>query len=113
MNPLHEVRDPEKVQRLAASMEANGWQGMPLVIWEVYGQLLTGVHRYEAAHEVLGWSDSEIPTIDIEDIFAEAGIDFHKALERYGNPWVTNYEFTRVLWELPEAIQAKYGIDWH
>ena len=41
--PFHEVRDIEKLNELVASMQANGWQGMPLVADGE--QLITGAHR--------------------------------------------------------------------
>lgn len=52
--PLHEVRDAAKMEALTASMEANGWQGRPLLVvadgcGNYFG--LTGSHRYAAASE--------------------------------------------------------------
>ena len=112
MNPLHEVRDLEKLATLTESIEEKGWQGVPLVIWGVYGQLLTGSHRFAAAR-ALEWDYTEIPTIDIEMVFAEAGLDFEAALVEEGNPSFDQWDFARVLDKLPEEIIEKYGIDWH
>lgn len=113
MNPLHRVTDPEKVQTLAQSMEEHGWQGAPLVIWPVYEQLLTGVHRFTAAHEELGWDYSEIPTIDIADVFREDGLDFEQVLEEEGFPSYASSVFGRVIQRLSPSILEKYGIDIH
>lgn len=112
MEPLHEVRDKEKLERLVESLEEKGWEGVPLVIWPVYNQLLTGSHRYAAAKE-LEWADSEIPVIDIEEIFVEAGLDFQKVLKKHGYPFYCESGFLKVLWTLPQPIRDKYGIDWH
>lgn len=114
MNPLHFVDDPGKARALAADMENRGWVGSPLVVWSDYGQLLTGVHRYEAASEILGWSDSEIPTIDILDVFAEDSQDFSKILAKHGNPGPfanTWGAFVDMLDELSPTIREKYGLD--
>src|SRR5690606_41594782 len=67
MRPYHEVRDLEHMRRWMESLEANGWVGAPLVVWE--GEyLLPGSHRYAAAKE-LGWADAEIPTIELAEVF--------------------------------------------
>lgn len=53
--PLHEVRDAAKLKALTASLEANGWQGRPLlVVDDGCGNYfaLTGSHRYAAAEAV-------------------------------------------------------------
>lgn len=114
MNTLHPVYEPEKAQTLAQSMEEHGWVGVPLVVWNVYGQLLTGTHRYEAASNILGWDDSEIPTIDIEDVYSEDGKDFESILEVHGNPgpFANTWDnLVDVLNELSSEIRMKYGIE--
>lgn len=112
MIALHGVQDTEKVQALVESLEQNGWQGAPLVLLEGE-QLLTGVHRYEAAHRILEWQDSEIPMIDVSDVFAEDGLDFdvlyQEAMEHYGYDW---YKAIRdILPQLSAGTLKKYGID--
>lgn len=111
MQPLHSVQDQEKVERLAQNMEEQGWQGAPLVKWDVYGALVTGVHRYEAAHAVLGWQDSEIPMIDLAEVFAEDGLDFVDCLNEEDNPYLTDARFEYVVNRLSPATREKYGID--
>lgn len=103
----HDIQDEGKLQALIESMSANGWQGAPLVKWgEV--DLITGTHRYHAAKE----ADIEIPVIDLEDVFAEAGLDFQAVWEECGEPAYGEYGLTEMLYELPESVREAYGIDW-
>jgi hypothetical protein len=112
MIPYHEVRDYEHMKKLMASMEANGWVGAPLVIWDDE-YLITGSHRYAAAME-LGWDESEIPTIELAEVFAEAGLDFEQLHAEYGYPTIDEHGMlVALLNELPEEIREKYGIDLH
>lgn len=109
MIPYHEVHDAAKVERLAASIDANGWQGAPLVV--VDGEfLITGVHRYAACRK-LYIPDNEIPTIELSDVFAEAGIDLDAALSAEGYPAVGEPLFEAVVLDLPHSIREKYGLD--
>lgn len=112
MLALHEVRDANKLQELVESIDANGWQGSPLVVWgEEF--LLTGSHRYAACKE-LGMSDYEIPTIEIEEVFGEAGLNFDELHAEHGCPTISDYaQVVDLLNELPEDIKEKYGIDAH
>lgn len=110
MYPLHEVDEPAKVQRIAVSMEENGWQGAPLVKW--CDQLLTGVHRYEAWTRVLELRYQDIPTIEIEEVFEEAGLDWDELLAEYDHPTMNNWQtIEQILFKLPSEICEKYGID--
>jgi len=112
MIPYHEVRDYEHMRKLMASMEANGWVGAPLVIWDDEF-LITGAHRYAAAME-LGWAESEIPTIELAEVFAEAGLDFDALHAEYDYPTIGEHSLlVELLKELPEEIREKYGIDLH
>lgn len=45
--PIADV-EPDKVQQLAESIKANGWQGAPILVSEARGQLITGSHRLAA-----------------------------------------------------------------
>lgn len=104
----HEIRDRAYVAELAASIAANGWQGAPLVVWEDF--LITGTHRY-AACQSLDWTDSEIPTIDLTEVFEEAGMDLLSTHADEDSPTVDEPSFLYVLQALPVAIREKYGID--
>jgi len=70
IEPLHEIRDPEKLFRLQRSMCFDGWQGRPLLVM-VYDrrlQALTGTHRLEAA--ILAGLDT-IPVLLFNPLFDE------------------------------------------
>lgn len=110
MQTLHKVQDWQKVESIKRSIEENGWQGAPLVKWD--DNLLTGVHRYEACRE-LEMHDDDIPTIDIEDVFEEAGLDFEELHAEYDYPTLYDAMFVELIQELPAAIINKYGIDIH
>ena len=111
MNTLHQVDDEAKVDALAKAMERDGWQGAPLVTWGE-DDLLTGVHRYAAAQRV----GIEVPMIDLEDIFAEAGLDFDALHAEWDAPALCSRDWSDVvglLGELPIASRERYGIDAH
>lgn len=102
MNPLHPVQDTAKVAQIAESLEANGWQGAPLVC---DGEnLLTGVHRYAAAQS-LDWTSYDIPTIEIAEIFEANGLDWDAMVAE------ENGETEYVLMQLPQTVLDQYGID--
>ena len=42
--------DPEKVKKIAASMEEHGWQGPPLLVFK--DEAITGSHRLAAAKRI-------------------------------------------------------------
>lgn len=112
MEPLHPVRDEQKVEQLAISIKEKGWEGAPLVVWRDLDQLLTGTHRYAAVRS-LGWSDEQIPIIDITEVFAEAGLNFEQAHKSQGYPYHMERKFLNLLSMLPQPIRRKYGFDWH
>ena len=102
--PNPDELDPEKVRALTESIRANGWIGSPLVCFE--GRLITGSHRYAAAH-ALGLSS--IPTKDLEAVFAEAGIgDFRSRWE------ASNHDdqdlFSLILELLPKGVREYYDL---
>ena len=111
MYTYHPVEDPTKVSMLAESIDTTGWQGMPLVRWgEMH--LITGCHRYNAASKVLGWTDKDIPMIDLEEVFSEDGLCFSELHEVFQNCTIDeSYDFCQLLDELSGDIKAKYGID--
>ena len=108
METLHEVRDPAKVEKLVESIKQNGWQGPPLVAWG--DQLITGTHRYAAWRE-LDRFDYDLPTIELDDVFTEAGLDINEIHAKYDYPTVDESLFVDFILELPEEILEKYGID--
>lgn len=110
MQPYHEPDDQAKVATLAASMERVGWIGAPLVAWG--NAFLTGAHRVAAARS-LDWTDAHIPTVAIEDVFAEAGLDFDAVRVEEGCDGVDSALLPYVLAALPASIREAYGIDIH
>jgi hypothetical protein len=111
--PLHDVTDWDKAIALAGAIEDEGWRGAPLVVRG--RQLLTGTHRYMAC-ELIG---AAAPTIEIADVFAEAGLDLDAEIAElgFGDEWAALdallcVERERAGYGLPGAVRAKYGIDW-
>lgn len=117
----HDYHDAGHLAAIRRSMEADGWIGAPLV---VYGkQLLSGTHRYLACKS-LRWRECDIPTVTIQQIFAESGIDFAMICRQYGvDPRLIKspYPSTRrqaladylnyIQHVLPRAVLDKYGLD--
>ncbi len=101
----HEATDANRVAELVASMEVNGWQGSPLVTLGD-GELLTGAHRHTAYVQVFD-TDYGIPTISLDDVFTEAGLDLAGVMEE------ERCELIYVLDHLPADVRQEYGIDIH
>lgn len=91
---------------LLEELRDRGWQWSPLV---VHGdEVLGGTERYEAAR-FLGM-DEEVPRITLEEVYAEAGMDFPQIA---GPPEELDSQrefFEDYLRELPRHIQDKYGL---
>lgn len=105
LTPWNEVDDAAKLAALVASMEADGWVGTPVVVDG--DQAVTGSHRIVAARR----ADIEVPTIDIRDLFADAGLDYDNVVEEYGGD---RYEIVvRADQFLPASIVDQYGLDAH
>jgi hypothetical protein len=64
IQPLHEVRDQEKLDFLVVSMKKNGWAGRPLLVYDAGNeyQALTGSHRLAASE--LAEIEPEVEIID-------------------------------------------------
>lgn len=113
LTPYHGVRDTEKLAGLVDSMAAHGWVGGPVVIdGEV--DALTGSHRIAAAAIVNDrWESGEdvcpvaVATIDIRDLFADAGLDYDALYEDEDG------DLPAIVRQLPETIREEYGIDLH
>lgn len=111
--PLHEVRDEDHRNALAADMRERGWHGAPLVVLPDYALSLTGVHRRAAAE--LAELD-EIPGVSLEAIFEECGLDLWDVIhsdEEYLNA-VSYWDFSRMVEDkLPADVIEAYGLDQH
>lgn len=77
MQPIHEVSDQEKLESLKEAMRTQGWQGPPLVVHNKY--VISGAYQYVAVKE-LEWDMSKVPTVTLEQLFSDAGLDL------YGKP---------------------------
>ena len=119
LNAYHDVKDEAKLAEIESSMAANGWVGAPIVTDGEY-QALTGSHRLVAAQHVNDrWEQGEdvkhieIPTIDIRDIWTEAGIasSIDEILTyTYCDEYAVVCQMIR---EQAPAIAESYGLDIH
>lgn len=111
--PIHEVRDEELRDALAADMRLRGWQGPPLVVLPDYLVSLTGVHR-RAAAEIAELE--EIPGVSLEDIFEACDLDMWEIInadDDYANA-SAHFDYSRIVTEnLPEHVLEAYGLDMH
>lgn len=95
-----------EVQELIQRMESEGWSGSPLV---VHGdEVVGGLGRYEAAR-FLGMED-EVPTITLDEVFREAGMDMGQVASRAGGGDADRELFQDYLRELPRHVRDKYEI---
>src|SRR5690606_3335380 len=105
--PAHDVDDPDKVEKLAADMGANGWQGAPLVVLRDYAQAVTGVHRLAAAEQ----AGIAVPGVDMEELLEACDLDLWATCEEQGG------EMWRALVvladEIPAEVRDAYGLDLH
>lgn len=80
ITPLHEVRDTEKLDSLVASMKKNGWQGRPILAYDIGDGLeaLTGSHRIAAAKKA---GIEDIPVLKISDDIANYIDDYGRSIK--------------------------------
>ena len=83
MTTIHEIRDNEKVNAIAESMEQGGWTGYPLLVI-VRGDeslALTGVHRIAAAEK----AGIELETYEIDEPVLGNDDDINRLWEDLGD----------------------------
>jgi ParB-like chromosome segregation protein Spo0J len=97
--PQHGIDRPADLEQIAASMNASGWLGAPLVIDN--GLLLTGHHRTEAARS----AGLNVPCVEAADLFAAAGVD----LDGFRCGWDTDWE--QAFYALTGEVRDAYRID--
>ena len=102
-NSYQDYIDSDKVTEIANSIQNNGWQGSPIVVWG--DTLITGNHRYAACKE-LG-IDPE--TITLEEVFTEDGVDFDEAHDECGRP-TADESLSELFYYLSDETIEKYGI---
>lgn len=96
----------EPDEELVERMREEGWSGSPLVM---HGdQVVGGVERYDAAR-FLGM-ENEVPRITLEEVYAEAGVDFPQVGSREGGPPPEEELFEDYLRELPRHVRDKYEL---
>lgn len=105
LTPYNEANRPGDLAAITASMEANGWQGIPLVLddrgFESGGYLLTGSHRHAAA-STLGIA---VPCVSVTEIAELAGLDINAFNYGDGVEWEQFFE------SVPAEIREQAGFD--
>lgn len=103
--PCNEANRPEDLAVITASMQENGWQGLPLVIddrgLDEGGQLLTGSHRHAVAC-ALG---IDIPLVSVAEVADRAGLDLGDFDYGDGTEWEQFFA------ALPAEVFAATGFD--
>jgi len=108
--PPHDPEDSIKVNEIASSLEAKGWEGQPLVYH--YGKLITGSHRYAALEKADIPYSFEIPCLCLSEIFQEADLDLSEIMTEEGSDEAWDGAWQFVLNSLPSNITEKYGIQY-
>jgi len=108
MDTLHEVTDPAKAERIAESIELNGWQGAPMV--SDGDLLITGVHRYAAMRMLDRNMEVDQHTIDIRELVENYD---EQIAELMADDFTGVEALQIVLEDMPEATREEYGIDLH
>lgn len=97
IQPPHEVRDIKKLQKLTESMQKNGWQGRPILAYDVGrgAEALTGSHRIAAAKAA---GIKEIPVMyvdaDVANYLDKNGKSIEDASflsEKQLQKWLSNF----------------------
>jgi len=107
METLHEVRDTAKVERIAKSIEENGWIGAPMVADG--DQLITGVHRYAALRQLDLEHELAEHTIDIRDLVEDYDAKIEEMMTEDEMEW---YEaLVTIIGEMDTETAEQYGMD--
>lgn len=108
--PATSAEDPgeldEGTRALVEELREEGWQWSPLVVHG--GSVVGGVERYNAAR-FLGMED-EVPTITLEEVYEEAGVDFPQVAGPRGEVDSRQEFFEDYLRDLPDHVREKYGL---
>jgi hypothetical protein len=80
ITPPHEVRDNKKLDSLVASMKKNGWQGRPILAFDVGNGLeaLTGTHRLAAAKQA---GIEDVPVLKISDDIGNYADEYGRSIK--------------------------------
>lgn len=96
----------ESARRLVDELREEGWSWSPLVVHS--GSVVGGLNRYNAAR-FLGMED-EAPTITLEEVFEEAGVDFPQVAGPSEELDSRREFFEDYLRDLPDHIREKYKL---
>jgi hypothetical protein len=79
IEPPHDVRDQKKLNNLVESMKSNGWQGRPILAYDIGRgpEALTGSHRIVAARKS---GLEEIPVVMVHPDIADYVDDFGRSI---------------------------------
>lgn len=99
-------RDDDHVTEIAASMEAHGWQGSPLVVLSDYARAYTGTHRLAAAEQA---GLDEVPAVELADLFEACDLDLWEICNEEGLSVLEDRP--EILTHLPADIRTAYGLD--
>jgi hypothetical protein len=79
IEPPHDVRDQKKLNNLVESMKSNGWQGRPILAYDIGRgpEALTGSHRIVAARKA---GLEEIPVVMVHPDIADYVDDFGRSI---------------------------------
>lgn len=111
MRLLRQAEDQTKITNIKEALTSNGWQGAPAVVHD--GYVIAGNHRVAAAL-ALGWAEEDIPTVSLEKLFADAGLDLHGVIAEVDYPAPDEDMFIDVIKSLPRTTLADYEFhgDW-
>ncbi|TDC63865.1 hypothetical protein E1258_09465 [Micromonospora sp. KC207] len=113
----HAPEDDAKLGLLIEAMQANGWQGAPVVVIDREDAdplAVTGSHRIAAARE----ADIDVPTVDLAELLAEHGVNLAEMITDFE---AGGYDTDSAILEaairgagmLPADVADHYGLDLH
>lgn len=111
MRLLRETGDQAKLDNIKEALQNSGWPGPPAVVHD--GYVIAGNDKVAAAL-ALGWAEGDIPAVQLEKLFAEAGLDLHGVIAEVDYPAPEEDMFIDVIKSLPRAVLAEYEFqaDW-
>lgn len=104
--------DAKKVRDIAESIVENGWNGMPVLVDETHGMMITGSHRLAALKLINDEFEMDLDDLgdvaeDVSDIINDwceendatiDDIDFSNLSAVFAGTWVEEYASEMVEW---------------
>lgn len=103
--PPHEPNDPDKLSALVSSMEANGWQGAPIVVYE--DMALCGSHRIAAA----AIAEITVPVVDAVALWPDLADEMDEEAALWDNVEQIALYVSEIICRADATAQATYGLD--